>query len=88
MDSSIIHADIFFFVTTVALIIFAVIGIIASWYIIATLRNIRDISRTLKHGVDNAEGRIEEICDDIEDSAAFRFIFGRKKQKRGIIKKK
>ncbi len=88
MDSSIIHADIFFFVTTVALIIFAVIGIIASLYIIAILRNIRDISRTLKHGVENAEGRIEEMCSGVEDSAVFKFIFGRKKQRRTIIKKK
>ncbi len=88
MDSSIIHADIFFFVTTVALIIFTVIGIIASLYIIAILKNIRDISRTLKRGVENAEGRIEEIVNDIEDSTIFRFIFGRKKQKRTTINKK
>ncbi len=87
MDSSIIHADIFFFVTTVALIIFAVIGIIASLYIIAILRNIRDISRTLKHGVDNAEGRIEEMCSGVEDSAVFRFIFGKKKSKKQSAKK-
>jgi hypothetical protein len=82
MDASIIHADIFFFVATVALIVFVAIVAIAGFYVISTLRNIREISRVLKRGAENAEGTVKEIYQGIEESAVFRFIFGKKKNKK------
>jgi len=70
---TLIHADIFFFVTTIAVVIFMVISIIASYYFISMLKNLRDISAKLKHGVDMVE-------EGIEESSLFRFFFGSKKK--------
>lgn len=78
---SIIHADIFFFITSIAVIVTTALIIVASFYIIPTLRNFRDISRTLKRGVDSAEEAIEDAYNHVEDSPIFRFIFGKKKRK-------
>jgi hypothetical protein len=43
MDT-LIHADIFFFVTTIAVVVIAIIFIIALVYLIVILRRIRDIA--------------------------------------------
>ena len=87
MDASIIHADIFFFVATVALIVFVVIVAIVSFYLISTLKNLREVSRVLKRTTENAEGTVKEIYQGIEESAIFRFIFGKKKDKKSRVHK-
>jgi len=79
MDT-LVHADIFFFITSIAVIIFVFLISLVVYYVIGILRNLRDISNTLKRGVDNAEENIEEIYNTIEDSSIFRFIFGRRKK--------
>ena len=88
MDS-LIHADIFFFITSIAVVVVTVVFIIASFYLIPTLKNLRDVSRTLKRGVDKAEESIEDAYGSLEDSRIFRFIFGghkRKHKKRPVEK--
>ena len=57
---SLIHADIFFFVTTVALILISICLTIALIYIIRILRNIFEVSNTVK-----SEGA--EIISDIRE---------------------
>ncbi len=79
---SIIHADIFFFVSTIAVIIFSVLLLIAIYYLRETLANMRDISRTLKKGVDNAADHVEDVFEDVEESKVFKFLFGKKKKVR------
>ncbi len=73
---SIVNTDIFFFITAIAVIVATVVLAWASIYLIQAFRNFRDISRTLKRGVDNAEEDIENTYHDIEESPIFRFIFG------------
>jgi hypothetical protein len=80
MDSF-IHADIFFFITSVAVILMAVLFCMAGFYLIPTLKNFRDISKTLKRGVEKAEEGIENAYNHVEDSPIFRFIFGRGKKR-------
>ncbi len=85
---SIIHADIFFFITTIAVIAFTVIFGICGIYLIQAFRNFRDISRKLKRGVDNIEENLEEAYHDLEESAIFRFIFGKRHHAAATKKKK
>jgi uncharacterized membrane protein len=73
---TLVKADIFFFVTTIAVIILTVFLSICFYYLAGALRNLRDITQTLKEGVDRAEERVEEFIERIEDNAVFRFIFG------------
>lgn len=83
---SIIHADIFFFITTIAVIVGTIILAWSGFYLIEAFRNFRDISRTLKRGVDNAEENIEDLYHDIEESSIFRFIFGARHHHRVPLK--
>jgi Na+-transporting NADH:ubiquinone oxidoreductase subunit NqrC len=55
---TLIHADIFFFVTTIAVILVAFVAVIILIYIVIILKDIRELSRTIKK-----EG--EEIIQDV-----------------------
>jgi predicted Zn-dependent protease len=86
MDS-ILQADIFFFISTIAVVIFSVLLLIAIYYLRETLQNFRDISRTLKNGVNNASEKVGDAFSDVEDSMVYKFIFGKKKKERKSNKK-
>lgn len=47
-NESLIHADIFFFISTISLVVLTVAAAIALFYLIRILRNARDISDTIK----------------------------------------
>lgn len=81
---SIVKADIFFFIATIAVVVGTIILFWGGIYLIQAFRNFRDISRTLKRGVDNAEEDIENAYHDIEESPIFRFIFGIRHHRRGV----
>ena len=55
---TLIHADIFFFITTMAVIFVTLVAVIVLVYIVIILKDIRELSRTIKN-----EG--EEIIQDV-----------------------
>ena len=55
---TLIHADIFFFVTTVLLVVIGVLFIVALSYVISILRDLREFLR-------KAAGRVEPVLDDL-----------------------
>ena len=75
-------SEIFFFITSISVILITVIIIIAGYYVIKTLQNIRDVSETLKNAAHSAEADIEEIRERVTESTLFTFIFGKKKKKK------
>ena len=79
---TILKSEIFFFITSISVIIITVIFIIAGFYLIKIMRNLSNISDTLKRAVDNAESNIEEIGERVKESRVFNFIFGKKKAKK------
>lgn len=79
MDN-ILQADIFFFISTIAVVIFSVLLIVVIYYLRETLQNFRDISRILKNGVNTASEKVGNAFSDVEDSAIYKFIFGKKKR--------
>lgn len=76
-----IQMDIFFFISSIAVVLFSILLIVAIYYLREILRNFRDISRTLKNGVNNASDKVESAFEDIEESMVYKFIFGKKKRK-------
>ena len=65
MDT-LIHADVFFFVTTVAVIILTIVFAVTLFYLIAVLRRARDIAEQIKeeatlvrHDIHDARMRVE-----------------------------
>jgi len=77
---TILKSEIFFFITSVSVIIITIIFTIAGYYLIRIMKNLSNISDTLKKAVDNAESNIEEIGERVKESRIFNFIFGKKKK--------
>ena len=78
----IMKSEIFFFITSVSVVVITVILAIAGYYVIKTLQNLRDISETLKKAAHQTESDIEEIRERVTGSTLFTFIFGKKRKKR------
>ncbi len=77
----ILKSEIFFFITSISVVIFTVIFIIFSFYLIKIMRNFTDISVKLKENVERASDSLEEIGENIKESRIFSFIFGKKKRR-------
>lgn len=81
MDT-VMKADIFFFVTTIAVVAFLILGSIAFWYLIKILANIKRASDKLEAEIENIGERADSLYHSIRESFLFRLLFGRKSKKR------
>lgn len=79
---SLLRSDIFFFITSISVIIITVVLLIAGFYFIKILRNFYKISAILKNYTENTENEIREIGYHIRHSPLFTFFFGKEKVKR------
>lgn len=84
---SLVHADIFFLVTTMAVIICTAFFVVIGVYIVKIVRNFSHISETLKKGVDTAGEELGEMSEHVRESPIFTFMFGKKKKKKRSTKK-
>ena len=73
---SIIKADIFFFIASIATVCLAVVILFGGYYFVQIMRNARDISRILKEEVAEAKEGIEELEERIRGTLAWRLLFG------------
>jgi biopolymer transport protein ExbB/TolQ len=84
MDT-LIQADIFFFITTIAVIIFTILVSIAMYYLIGALKNFKRITKNLEHRIDQVGDQIsdeaEYLKNRVHDSFIFNLIFAKKKAK-------
>ncbi len=85
MDT-LIHADIFFFISAVATVILTLLFIVALYYLIRILKDFSEISDTLKRGVDKASGHLDDLVDMLMSNALFRFFFGKKRTRKNSKK--
>ncbi len=81
MDT-LIHADVFFFITTIAVIMVTSFLVVALFYIIEILKNFRDMSRMLRNGVKGASNSLEDLANMIKEIPILKFIFGTPKKTR------
>ncbi len=82
--NTLMHADIFFFVTTIAVIAFLVLGSIAFYYIIGILRNIKRASDKIEEKIEVASEHADDLYHSIKESFLFAMLFGKKKR---VVKK-
>jgi len=78
---SILKADIFFFISSIATIIFIIVILIAGFYFIKILRNFQKISSILLKATENTKEELTEMAEHVRQSPVFTFIFGKKKKK-------
>ena len=73
--NDILHANIFFFVTTVVVAVLGILAIVALYYILGILKNIRDISNRAEKGSEILAGDLEHFRENIkEEGMRFRHI--------------
>ncbi len=79
---SILRSDIFFFITSVSVIIITIFLIVALFYFIKILRNFYKISEILKNYVKDTENNLKDMGHHIRQSPLFTFMFGKEKIKK------
>lgn len=73
-------SEIFFFISSISVILITIIFVIVGFYLIKIMRNFSHISERLKETVDGAASSLEEVGDNIKESRIFRFFFGKKRK--------
>jgi len=77
---SILKSEIFFFISSISVVLITIIFVIFGFYLIKTMRNFSQISERLKKTVEGAASSLEEVGDNIKESPLFRFFFGKKRK--------
>jgi len=78
---SILKSDIFFFISSMSVVVFTLFSLVALFYVIKILRNFYKISTILKNYAEDADGELREMGNHIRQSKLFTFIFGKSKVK-------
>ena len=73
--------DIFFFITSIAVGIVTVFLAIIGYRLIRILKDVEDITNTLKSTVSSAQSELADIGERVTESSLFRFIFGKRSRK-------
>lgn len=79
---TLIHADIFFVITSVAVVVLLILSSVALIYFIKILRDISHISDAVRKGVDNASNHMEELVSRLMENRIFKFMFSKKKARK------
>lgn len=75
---SILHSEIFFFITSIFVVILTIIISIAGFYIIKAMKNFSDISNNLKEVVHNTSENIDDFVEQVTESPIFKLLFWKK----------
>ncbi len=81
MDSF-IKADIFFFISSVATVVLAILVGILLFYLIRAGKNLHMLSELLKEHYKDSEEFVVELKERLEDNIVFRLFFPPKKRRR------
>lgn len=83
--NTLIQADIFFFISSIATIIFTVLISIAIYYLIQILKNVRNATDTLQEKIETTSENLEAMRRKISESLIFNLIFTKKSNnKKGL----
>ena len=63
--TTLIHADVFFFITAIAVIIFSAFAIVATIYVVSILNDIKHVSKRIRTESDEVLGDIKILRDHI-----------------------
>lgn len=81
-------ADIFFFTTSIVVVLVGMFLLVGLYYLVQTLRNIRDISSILKKGTYDASDHLDRLTRSVEKSTIYKMFFTAKGKKKSSKKKK
>lgn len=80
-------ADIFFFITGIAVIVLALLTAILMYYLIKAAKNLYSLTETIKNGVKESEEFIMDIKDRFDSNMILRMFFpASRRKKRATVK--
>ena len=77
-----LKSDIFFFITSISVVVVTGFVLVALFYFIKILRNFYKISRVLRRYTEATETELKNLGEHIRQSPLFTFIFGKEKNKK------
>lgn len=66
MDDIVLQTNIFFYITSVAVVLVTALVIVALFYIVSILRNVKDVSDTVKKGSDVLSEDLLVLHDNVK----------------------
>lgn len=84
---SILKSDIFFFISSISVVVITLVLLVTGFYFIKILRNFYKISTILKNYAEDTNTELREMGDHIRQSRLFTFIFGKEKVKKEPTKR-
>lgn len=85
---TLVHADIFFFISSVGFVLVTCVLLAGLMYMISILRSVRRITERIENGMDTVGEDARELVSDLRESAAFRMLFGGRKRRSEPVRKK
>lgn len=79
---SILKSDIFFFITSISVVLISAVLLVVLYYFIKILRNFYKISTILKNLSESADVELRDMGYQIRSSKLFTFLFGKDKVKK------
>ncbi len=81
MDT-IMKADIFFFITTIAVVVLTVAILAALYYVVGAMKRLEAYADRIEDKLMDASVEVREMGEDIRDSFIYNLIFKKKKRKK------
>lgn len=81
MDT-LLKANIFFFITTIAVVLLTLALLIAMYYIVKSLRRLAALAEKVEENLKDATVEVREMAEDMRDSALFNLVFRKRRKKR------
>lgn len=85
--NTLIHADVFFFISSIGFIVLCGLLIVALIYVVGILKSVKHISRKLEDDVDDLSAEAKEFFGDIRQSMVYRMIFGKGRTAKKVLPK-
>lgn len=79
-------ADIFFFITSIAVVVATIFLIALASYALHILRRIQRLCDRVEQGIDTASIEVRDMFDNIKESSIFQFLFSRSKSRKKRLK--
>ncbi len=80
--TSLIQADIFFFISSIAFVILGILAVIVLVYVIKVLHSFMRILERVEESMDSIGDATMELIDEMRDNMFFRMLFPAKKKPR------
>ena len=82
MCRTLVHADIFFFISSIGFVVVTFVALVGLVYIISILRRVDRITKKIETGITTMEEHTREFISDLRESMVFRVLFGGRKKRR------